>query len=172
MNESRTPSLLKRILVGANPRRTLLRAVVLAVFTYLVMRFVLLPTRIRGVSMEPTYTDGKIKFVNLLAYRFRQPQRGDIVVITMAGRRAFYLKRVIGVPGEHIEFIDGRLFVNGENVPEPYVQSRSDWTVPGIRLAGDEYYVAGDNRSIRWEYHSMGTVKREKILGSVFAGRK
>lgn len=160
-------ALAKRLLVGSNPRRTLLRAALLGLLTFVVMRFVLIPVRIRGVSMEPTYKDGNLQFVNLLAYKFREPQRGDIVVISMTGRRALYLKRVLGLPGERIAFRDGQLLVNGKPEQEPYLKDRADWTVAEMTVGDGEYYVAGDNRSIRWEHHSMGIVERRKILGSV-----
>lgn len=157
----------RRLLIGSNTRRTLVRALILGLFTAFILRYVCLPVRVRGVSMEPTFHDGAFHVANLATYRFRAPERGEIVVIAMTGRRALYLKRLIGLPGDRVEFMDGALYVNGERAEEPYVRDSGGWTIPEVVVGPDEYYVAGDNRSIPWEQHTLGTVNRGKILGTI-----
>jgi len=157
----------KRLLLGSNPRRTLRRSLVLAILTYLLFRYVLVPVRLRGLSMEPTFRNGSIHIANTLRYVRRDPQRGDVVVISMTGNHAFYLKRVLGLPGERIAFDAGQLYVNHEARPEPYVPDRGTWTMPQLTVGRNEYFVAGDNRLIPMELHTLGTVNRAKIRGGL-----
>lgn len=88
-----TDSPLVRTMVGANPRRTALRVVVLIVSAYIMFGHLLMPIRGFGVSMEPTIEEGDLLFVNRMAYRFRVPQRGDVVAVQIAGRSVVYVKR-------------------------------------------------------------------------------
>jgi signal peptidase I len=76
-----------------------------------------------------------------------------------------YVKRIVGLPGERIAFRDGMLIVDGREVVEGYLQHPSSWTVRETRLGPDEYFVAGDNRSMLMELHDFGRVKRERIAG-------
>ena len=76
----------------------------------------MLPVRIEGNSMFPTYHDRGVNFVNRLAYRHIEPQRGDIVGIRMAGPSVMLMKRIVGLPGETVAFEHGRLIINGEEI--------------------------------------------------------
>src|SRR5262249_35745317 len=80
------PSLVRRVLIGRNPKFTLGRLIAWVVVILLVRNYVLLPIRVEGVSMLPTYKENGINFVNFLAYAFHQPQRGDIVANRYSGR--------------------------------------------------------------------------------------
>jgi len=115
--------------------------------------------------MEPTYRNGSVNFVNTLRYRFREPRRGDIVAISLAGRRIMLLKRVIGLPGERLAFREGALIINGQPTPEPYLKSDYNWNMPEIKIDSDEFFVVGDNRQMPLEEHLHGRVKRHKIVG-------
>ena len=115
--------------------------------------------------MEPTYRDGSINFVSTLRYRFREPRRGDIVAIALAGRRVMLLKRVVGLPGERLAFRDGTLIVNGRPTPEPYLKNGYDWNMPEVEINSDEFFVVGDNRQMPFETHLSGRAKRHKIVG-------
>lgn len=160
-------SIFHRILWGSSPRRTLLRVCVLAITCWLLFRFAIPPLKVAGISMEPTFRDGSFRFGNLLKFRSREPAHGDIVAIRMTGTHAMYLKRVLAVPGDRISFQEGTLLVNGHAVPEPYVVLKGSWSMQEVLLAPDEYFVAGDNRSMAKETHKMGVVKRSKIAGGV-----
>ncbi len=153
------------ILVGRSPKRTLIRTVIVAVIAFIVFRFFLLPVRLRGISMEPTYRNKSFNFVNAMAYRFRNPERGDVVAIRMAGRHVLLFKRIIGLPGEQIGFRNGVLLVNGNEVPEPYVKFQGAWNMEPVTVKAHEYFVAGDNRNMPIQTHAMGRVKKHKILG-------
>ncbi len=155
------------LFLGRRPRKTLIRATVLAVVSFALFSWVAQPMYIHGISMEPTYQDGSFRLINLLRYRFREPARGDIVVITLSGRRTMYMKRILALPGETVCFQKGQLIVDGQIIPEPYVIKAGHWnTAPELLRAG-EYFVAGDNRDVAQEQHVMGVVDRSRIAGSV-----
>lgn len=159
-----------RWLAGTNPRRTLIRAGLIAGAAYLLFGVVLLPVRGVGISMEPAIQQGDYIFVNRLAYRFRDPRRGDVVAVRIAGRSAVFVKRLLGLPGDQIQFDGGILFVNGEPLDEPYVVKRAPWQLAPVTLAADEYFVVGDNRSMRMDLHEMGTTTRERMIGPQIFG--
>ena len=158
-------AVLKRVLVGRSPRRTLVRALVVGAVAVVVFRFALLPVRLRGESMEPTFHDRSFTLVNGLVYRFREPRRGDVVAIRMAGTRVMLLKRVLGLPGERVAFRDGALVIDSVVTDEPWLAERGEWDMEEVVVGGDEYFVAGDNRAVAIEGHALGRVARERIVG-------
>ena len=162
------PPLLQRVLVGRNPKRTLVRIVVLVVVAVVVFRYVLLPIRVNGGSMLPTYRENGVNFVNRLAYLFHEPRRGDVVAIRLlAGEHVMYMKRIVGLPGENVAFHRGRLFVNGKPVDEPYVKLRCTWEHAPEPVGPDQYYFVGDNRNMPWEDHYKGRQSRDLIVGKL-----
>ena len=163
-------STLLRVLIGKHPRRTLVRAVVLAVICFVVFRFMFRPAWTDGASMEPTVHDGRLHFINLLAYRTGDPQRFDIVAVSQRGdngKKFMYLKRILGRPGERVEFTDGVLIVDGVAQDEPYLEFGGAWTMDKTELSDDEYFVAGDNRNQPMRFHMAGTTKRRYIVGKL-----
>jgi signal peptidase I len=157
------------VLIGRDPKRTLMRAAVLAVFCYVFFKFfffkmVILPVRIEGNSMFPTYHDHGRNYVNKLAYLHSEPQRGDVVSIRMAGEHVMFLKRIVGLPGETVAFEYGNLIINGKPMLEPYLkfQSHTPRLAP-VALGLNEYYVIGDNRM----NSERGVISRERIVGRV-----
>lgn len=156
------------IIVGRNLRRTLIRATAIVVVSVVVFGWVLLPVRTFGVSMEPTYRAGELVFVNAFAYRWSKPRRGDIIAIELAGRHVVFLKRIVGLPGEHIAFRAGLVLVNGQPLEEEYVRYRvPDWNVPDTKLGATEYFVVGDNRSMPQQLHEFGKVIGSRIIGKL-----
>lgn len=165
-SETKTsPSWLRVIILGRNPRFTLIRAACLAATAFVIFRFILLPIRVTGGSMEPNYHDRSVNFINQLAYRWHEPQRGDVVGVRFAGPSVMLLKRVVGLPGELIGFRNGRVTVNGEALDEPYIKLPTDWARHPVQLGPDDYFVVGDNRSMPIENHMLGITKRERIIG-------
>lgn len=160
-------SLARRIAFGSNPRRTAVRILVLAAVSLMTFRWVLIPVRTQGISMQPTYQSGAFTFVNRLAFVRRGPARGDIVAIRMAGPHVVYVKRIIGLPGDRLEIVQGQVLIDGAPLAEPYVQNRGPWDVPEITLRDAEYYVIGDNRGMRASDHDFGRVDGGRILGRI-----
>jgi signal peptidase I len=166
---ARMPGWLRIALIGRNPKRTLIRAVILAIccfvfFKFFVFKFIVLPVRIEGYSMFPTYHDWGINFVNRLAYRHIEPQRGDVVGIRLAGPSVMLMKRIVGLPGETVAFEHGRLVVNGKEIAEPYLKHHSPAPfMDPVKLGQDEYYVIGDNRM----NSDAGRIDRGRIMGKI-----
>ena len=166
---ARFPGWLRVIVIGRDPRRTLVRAAILAVmcfvaFKFFVFKLVVLPVQVQGNSMFPTYHDHARNFVMGLAYWRTNPQRGDIVAIRMAGPSVMLLKRIVGLPGETIAFVHGRLIVNGEKIAEPYMKNHLPAPdLEPVKLRAGEYYVIGDNRM----NSDRGRVDRGRIMGRI-----
>jgi signal peptidase I len=167
---SQSPGWLRKVVIGRNPRLTLMRIVILVALVFLGREFVLLPIKVRGPSMLPTYSDGGINFVNRLAYLRSLPKRGDVVAIRTSGPSIMFMKRVIGLPGETVAFHEGKVLINGRVLDEPYlnVESVCDWEQAPIRLGPDEFFVVGDNRTMPQINHSYGVASRDRIVGKIF----
>jgi signal peptidase I len=163
-----SPSWLQRVLIGRNPKRTLVRVLVLAVVSFVVFKFVLVPIRVQGGSMLPTYKESGVNLVNRLAYLFHEPRRGDVVAIGLqAGEHIMYMKRIVGLPGETVAFHNGRVFINGKPLDEPYVKLPCNWEHEPEQVGPDQYYVVGDNRDMPWEDHYKGRPTRNHIVGKI-----
>lgn len=162
---------LRIVTIGRRPRATLVRILVLAVVCFVTFKFILLPVRIEGISMEPTFHDGQFHLVNRLAFLFHEPQRGDIVSIrfsrpgTFSAPSEMLMKRIIGLPGESVSFHEGHAFINGKLLDEPYVKFPCDWEHPTVLCASNEFYVVGDNRSMPFDQHVQGRAERDRIVG-------
>jgi signal peptidase I len=154
-------------LVGRNPRATLLRIAIIISSAVIVFGWILVPLRLSGISMLPTYQDGALNFANRAAYWAGEPARGDVVAIRLAGPHAFYVKRIIGLPGERVEIVAGAVRVNEEVLVEPTVVRRAPWNMAPVDLAAGEFFVAGDNRSMKIENHDLGRVSRRRIVGKL-----
>jgi signal peptidase I len=163
--QPRLPRWVRIVAMGRNPKATLVRVAVLIVTSFVAFKFILLPIRVEGISMEPTYKDRSWNFVNRFAYLRHEPQRGDVVSIRLAGLHRMYLKRIIGLPGETVAFENGRVLINGEVLDEPYEKSSCDWSYPPVKLGPDEYFAVGDNRTMPWQMHKLGRVGRDHIVG-------
>ena len=162
------PSWLQRVLIGRKPKRTLVRLVVLVVASFVVFKFVLVPVRVDGGSMLPTYKENGVNFVNRLAYLFHEPRRGDVVAIGLqAGAHVMYMKRIVGLPGESVAFHKGHLFINGKLRYEPYVKLPCNWEHEPEAVGPDQYYVVGDNRDNAWNDHARGRAERDRIVGKI-----
>jgi len=159
------PRWLRIMVIGRNPKVTLVRAVILAVLCVVGYNLTFLRIRVEGISMLPTYQDGSKHFVSRMTYWWHQPQRGDVVSIRLAGVHLMYLKRIIGLPGETVEFQNGKVLIDGQILDEPYEKLPSDWNRPPEKLGPDEYFVVGDNRSMPMELHTFGKVERDRIVG-------
>ena len=145
----------------------MVRAAGLIAIAYVLFGHVLIPVRGEGPSMQPTLRDGQLVLVNRLAYWHSQPARGDIVAISLAGRRVLYIKRIVGLPGDRVRIQAGTVYVNDAALDEPYVERRRRWDVPDTELADGEYLMIGDNRSMPMWQHDFGKARRERIVGQV-----
>ena len=140
--------------------------------TYLIITFVGQRTRVSGSSMETTLSDGDNLIVDKLTYRFKDPKRYDIVVFPYQyEKNTYYIKRIIGMPGETVRISDGYVYINGEClVSDIYgaelIQNPQSAEEP-ITLGEDEYFVMGDNRNHSQDSRdpSVGVIRREDLIG-------
>ncbi len=142
-----------------------LRMGVLALLAFLIFGFVLIPCIIDGESMMPTFPSKGFTFCWRGRYLFGKPERGDIVIVRFTDK-VFFLKRVVALPGETVEFRDGVLYVNREPQHEPYLRYASTWNLKPRTVEPGHYYVVGDNRSQPIEQHKFGQVLENRIMGS------
>ena len=143
----------------------LIRIGFIAFSAYLFFGYVCLPFWIQGGSMEPTYRDGDFHFCWKGRYFFSDPNRYEVVAIRFAGSRIMLLKRIVALEGEEVEFRNGKLYVNGEEIEEPYVHYRRNWNLPPRRVEKGNVFVVGDNRGIDIEHHYLGQTDRARIIG-------
>lgn len=160
-------SLIRRIVFGSKPRRTVVRVLVLTAVSIVTFRWVLTPIRAEGVSMLPAYHSGSLHIVNRLAFAYGRPSRGDVIAIELAGPHVVYVKRIVALPGERFAMIKGQAYINGVALAEPYVQNQAPWDVPEVTLTSRDYYVIGDNREMRAADHAFGRVDVSRIMGRV-----
>ena len=147
-------------------------AVLIFICVYILPNYVIQRTIVDGDSMEETLHDGEHLYVEKLSYHFDALDRFDIIVFYPYGRDSeeYYVKRIIGLPGETVQIIDGTIYINGNPLEEDY--GKEPIMDPGraafpITLGDDEYFVMGDNRNISKDSRSLdvGNVKKENIGG-------
>jgi signal peptidase I len=141
---------------------------VAAVASVLIITFLYQPVRVEGTSMLPRLEDRDRLFINKFVYRFTAIDRGDVVVFHYPrDPEKSYIKRIIALPGDRFRVEHGRVFVNGNLVPEPYVppEYRDNRSVDEMTLPPDEYFVMGDHRSISSDSRDFGPVDRSLIYG-------
>ena len=141
------------------------------VLTWVIITFVGQRTRVDGRSMMNTLHDGDNLIVEKLSYRFSDPKRFDIIVFPPTGKKEYYIKRIIGLPGETVQIDEnGNIYINGELLEENYgaetIQNPGRAAKP-ITLGDDEYFVMDDNRNNSKDSRSeeVGNVKRSQIIG-------
>ncbi len=146
-------------------------AIILPIRYYLVQPFF-----VKGASMEPNFEDGDYILIDEISYRFNEPSRGDVIIFRYPENHAeFFIKRVIGLPGETVEIKDNRVIVynsqfpKGEELKERYLagfqKTMGNFTV---KLDGNEFYVLGDNRLQSSDSRRWGPVDRSLITGRAF----
>ena len=126
--------------------------------------------KISGVSMEPTFHDGESVTISSVN---RELQRGDIVKYTITdevndnGRKGFWLKRIIGLPGENIEFINGKVYINGVELNEPYLLKQGQTLGDSLLIPEGHYFIMGDNRNNSYDSRQGGPISKGSITGIV-----
>ena len=144
---------------------------------WLVITFVGQRTEVEGASMENTLHNGDNLIVDKLSYRFHDPERFDIIVVPFQVQdNTYYIKRIIGLPGETVQIMDdGSIYINGEKLEENYGMEVIKPETIGraaepIELGDDEYFVMGDNRNNSSDSRTdmVGNIKRENIIGKAW----
>jgi len=154
----------------------ILNIVILAAIIVLPIRYFLFqPFLVKGQSMEPNFENGDYLIVDELSFKFREPQRGEVVVFKYPKNPSQrYIKRIVGLPGEVVDIKDGKVTIT--NTQGTQILDESQYLSPFVQTFGNlqvalksnEYFVLGDNRIASSDSRSWGLVPREDIVGSVF----
>ena len=149
--------------------KDILEIALISLFLFLSINTISARIRVESVSMQPTLFAGNFVVVNKLSYRFGEPSRGDIIVFRYPPDPELdpYIKRVIGLPGEHVLVEDGKVYINGVRISEPYLETQTqqggEWTVPQ-----DGLFMMGDNRNNSSDSRAWGMVPLENVIGKAF----
>ncbi len=153
---------------------TLLYLLIVLCITYVVIHYVGQRTEVWGASMESTLNDGDNLIVDKITYRFRDPQRFDIIVFPFQyEENTYYIKRIIGLPGETVQIgLDGTIYIDGEALEENYGREvikpeNVGIAIEPVVLEEDEYFVMGDNRNNSSDSRTevVGNIHRDDIIG-------
>ena len=153
----------------------ILKIVIISLAIIIPIRYFLIqPFFVKGASMDPNFYDGDYLIIDEISYRFSEPQRGDIIIFRYPlDPSQFFIKRIIGLPGETVEIVDGKIFIYSEKTLDKRVvldesEYLKDAYTPGnleISLREDEYFVLGDNRNASSDSRKWGGVNRRYITG-------
>jgi signal peptidase I len=146
--------------------REVLETIILTLLIFFVIQLVVRQFRVVGSSMEPNLHDGQHLIIDKLSYRLHSPERGDIVVFHFPHDPSRdYIKRVIGLPGETVEIREGRVYVNGKLLEEPYPVNPGSYSSQAVEVPEGSLFVLGDNRNNSSDSHSWGTLPESQIVG-------
>ncbi|MDX8365044.1 signal peptidase I [Cytobacillus sp. IB215665] len=149
------------------------KALIIAILLAAVIRYFLFaPIVVDGESMMPTLNNTDRMIVNKISYTIGEPHRFDIVVFH-ANAEKDYIKRVIGLPGDHVEYKDDTLYINGEKFEEPYLDEKKKELIAGtpltdpfeVTVPDGELFVLGDNRRASRDSRHIGTIPIDEVLG-------
>lgn len=168
--------MLKKILLGL--QEFIKMAAIAVVIIVAVRYFLIQPFYVKGASMEPTFSNYEYLIIDELSYRFKDPQRGQVVVFRYPrDPQEHFIKRVIGLPGETVQIKDNHVYIYNEEYPHGYILKEDyladdEITIANsenlVKLGADEYYVLGDNRDASQDSRFFGPVKRSFITGKVW----
>jgi signal peptidase I len=139
----------------------------LAISVFIIV-FVYQPVKVEGTSMMPGLDDQERIFINKFVYHWESVERGDVVVFRYPNDpRKSYIKRVVGVAGDRVKIDDGRVYVNGDLLDEPYVLNnfRDDRSLPETIVPPHSYFVLGDHRNLSSDSRDFGTIPDSTIYG-------
>lgn len=156
----------------------LLKIVVISLVIIIPIRYFLVqPFYVKGASMEPTFYDHEYLIVDEITYRLHQPERGDVVVFRYPRNpQEYFIKRVIGLPGEKVQIKDNNIFIFNKEHPDGFMLDENyipaevktySLVEDAISLENNEYYVLGDNRNSSKDSRSFGPVNKSFIIGRV-----
>lgn len=156
----------------------IIKIAVLALIIILPLRyFIAQPFFVKGASMEPSFEDGDYLIINEVSYRFKKPVRGEVIVFRFPeDPKQFFIKRIIGLPGETVEIRNNGIIVSNEDSPAGFILDESGYLDPvqttegglKIKLEEEEYFVLGDNRIHSSDSRRWGSLNESFIIGKTF----
>lgn len=144
-------------------------AVVSLALVVVIRTFLVQPFYVKGASMEPNYLDHEYLLIDEVSYRFHNPVRGDTVVFRYPRNPSeFFIKRVIGLPGETVTVSGGAISINGTRLIESYLDGLITGNDQQVTLPAGQYFLLGDNRTVSLDSRIFGPVSRSAIVGRVW----
>ncbi len=147
-----------------------------AVTVFIIRTFFAQPFLVSGASMEPSFSNGNYLIIDEVTYRFREPERGEVVVFRYPkDRSVYFIKRIIGLPGERVAVQSGRVSVfsseggsasGGENSKEILKEESTSGAID-VTLGNNQYFVLGDNRYNSFDSRNWGPITKKDIIGVV-----
>lgn len=144
--------------------KELIPYVIVILAVVLIRTFLVTPIKVNGTSMVDTLQHGDTMILNKISMKFRDIKRFEIVVIKTSD--SYLIKRVIGLPGETIEYKDGILYIDDKKVKDPYYKENNTIDFEKVTIPKDHYFVMGDNRGDSIDSRIIGCVEKEDILGT------
>lgn len=142
-----------------------IETVLLALILFLIINAVSARVRVENISMQPTLYQGEFVLINKMAYKVGQAFHGDIIVFHYPRNpKEDYIKRLIGLPGDEVKIDNGKVYVNGTSLDEPYIAAPPAYSGTWIVPAGN-YFVLGDNRNQSSDSHVWGYVSTDLVVG-------
>jgi signal peptidase I len=149
--------------------RQVLLVVILGVGIFFLMQTTLQSSVVVGRSMEPSFQEGQRLIVSKVAYKFGEPEIGDVIIFhPPTSDQLDYIKRVIALPGDTVEIKTGTVYVNGSPLDEPYINDPPRYAYPQQQIPTDYYFVLGDNRNNSNDSHTGWLLPRENIIGEAW----
>ncbi len=148
-------------------------AIITLIIVIPIRAYIAQPFIVSGASMVPTFHNGEYLIIDELSYRFQSPERGEVVVFRYPENPSkFFIKRIIGLPGETVTITDQAITITKDQVTETLNESYALTSTPyhpvKVELKADEYFMMGDNRDVSSDSRIWGPVKYDLIKGQVF----
>ncbi len=144
-----------------------LTIIIPVVVALLIHEYLFTFARVDGDSMQDTFQNNYITGVSRLHYRVNEPQRGDIVTCHYDESSRLYVKRIIGLPGETVEIVEGTIYIDGVALQEDYLTRHDDYTYAPVTVGEDEIFVVGDNRPVSLDSRINGPIPTDYLYGRV-----
>jgi signal peptidase I len=156
----------------------ILKIVIISLAIIIPIRYFLIqPFYVKGASMDPNFFDGDYLIIDEISYRFSAPEREDVIIFRYPlDQSQFFIKRIIGLPGETVKVEDGKVFIKNKSIASgefvldesSYLENISTAGNVEMSLGDDEYFVLGDNRDASSDSRKWGAIKKDYIIGRVW----
>ena len=149
--------------------RDIITTFIIAVIAFFALHAAIESCVVIGPSMEPTVEEEQRLIINKLAYFFKNPERGDIVIFhPLNAQQTDYIKRIIAIPGDTVEIKNGAVYVNGIRLNEPYIKDPPYYSFSPREVPANNYFVLGDNRNNSNDSHNGWTIPRRNVIGKAW----
>ena len=150
--------------------------IIIAILIILLITYIITPVIVKGSSMEPNFIDGQVLFLSKISYKSKEIERFDVVVVDTDND--LIIKRIIGLPGERVEYKDNKLYINDEEIEDNYMKNETiDFDLESVCeirkdncttiIPDDKYLVLGDNREVSADSRVKGLINKDEIKGKI-----